>query len=74
MRKAIVERYPRESYQICDKMPTWALSSKEDNDKFVDIMLKRLGIDYFDVFFIHNINVPWFKLAEEHNTFEYVRT
>ena len=72
MRKAIVERYPRESYRICDKMPTWALTSDEDNDKFVNIMLERLGIDYFDVFFIHNINVPWLKLAEEHNTFEYL--
>ena len=73
MKKAIVDRYPRESYQICDKMPTWALTSEEDNDKFVNTMLERLGIDYFDVFFVHNINVPWLKLAEEHNTFEYVK-
>ena len=73
IRKAIVERYPRESYQICDKMPTWALTSPEDNDKFVNEMLERLGIDYFDVFFIHNINIPWLKLAEENNSFEYIK-
>ena len=73
MRKAIVERYPRESYQICDKMPTWALTSEKDNEKFVNEMLERLGIDYFDVFFIHNVNVPWLKLAEEHNSFEYIK-
>ena len=73
IRKAVVERYPRESYLICDKMPTWALTSEKDNDKFVAEMLERLGIDYFDVFFIHNINVPWLKLAEQHNSFEYVK-
>ena len=73
IRKAVVERYPRESYQICDKMPTWALTSEQDNDKFVNEMLERLGIDYFDVFFIHNINVPWYKLAKEYKTFEYVK-
>ncbi|MDO5860069.1 aldo/keto reductase [Methanobrevibacter sp.] len=73
IRKAVVERYPRESYQICDKMPTWALTSEKDNDKYVNEMLERLGIDYFDVFFIHNINVPWLKLAEKCNTFEYVK-
>ena len=73
IRKAVVERYPRESFLICDKMPTWALTCEEDNDKFVEEMLERLGIDYFDVFFIHNINVPWLKLAEEHKTFEYVK-
>lgn len=73
IRKAVVERYPRESYQICDKMPTWALTSKEDNDKFVNEMLERLGIDYFDVFFVHNINVPWLKLAEKYDSFEYIK-
>ena len=73
IRKAVVERYPRESYQICDKMPTWALTSPQDNDRFVGEMLERLGIDYFDVFFIHNINVPWLKLAEDNNAFEYVK-
>ena len=73
IRKAVVERYPRKSYQICDKMPTWALTSEKDNEKYVEEMLERLGIDYFDVFFVHNINVPWLKLAEKYNTFEYVK-
>ena len=35
IRKALVERYPRESYRICDKMPTWALTSKKDNEKLM---------------------------------------
>ena len=56
IRKAVVERYPRESFKICDKIPTWALTSKDDNEKFTKEMLERLGIDYFDVLFIHNIN------------------
>ena len=73
IRKAVVERYPRESYRICDKMPTWVLTCEEDNEKFVNEMLERLGIDYFDVFFVHNINTPWFKLAEKCKTFEYVK-
>ena len=73
IRKAVVERYPRESYLICDKMPTWALTSEEDNDKFVAEMLERLGIDYFDVFFVHNINTPWYNLAEKHKAFEYIK-
>lgn len=73
IRKAVVERYPRESFKICDKMPTWALTCEEDNEKFVNEMLERLGVDYFDVFFVHNINVPWLKLAENAKTFEYVK-
>lgn len=73
IRKAVVERYPRESFKICDKIPTWALTSPEDNEKFINEMLERLGTDYFDVLFIHNINVPWFKLAEDNGSFEYIK-
>ncbi|MCQ2970257.1 MAG: aldo/keto reductase [archaeon] len=73
IRKALVERYPRETFKICDKMPTWALTNSEDNEKFVNEMLERLGIDYFDVFFIHNINGPWLKNAKNADTFEYVK-
>ena len=73
MKKAIVDRYPRESFKICDKIPTWALTQESDNEKFVNEMLERLGIEYFDVLFIHNINVPWYNLAEKSNSFEYIK-
>ena len=73
IKKALVERYPRESFRICDKIPTWELECGEDNEKYVNEMLERLGTDYFDVLFIHNLNVPWLKLAEDNGSFEYIR-
>ncbi|WP_299525125.1 aldo/keto reductase [uncultured Methanobrevibacter sp.] len=73
IKKAVVDRYPRESYQIADKMPTWLLTKEEDNEKFVNEMLERLGIDYFDKFFIHNINAAWLPKAENANSFEYIK-
>ncbi len=69
IKKAVVDRYPRESYQIADKMPTWLLTKEEDNEKFVNEMLEKLGIDYFDKFFIHNINAAWLPRAENANSF-----
>lgn len=73
LKKALVERYPRESYQIANKIPTWLLQKEEDNDRLVDIMLERLGIEYFDVLFIHNINKALINPAEAANSFEYIR-
>lgn len=73
LRECLVKRYPRESFRIADKMPTWALTCEEDNEKFKDIMLERLGIDYFDVFLIHNINAAFYQIAENCNTFEYIK-
>ncbi len=73
LKKALVERYPRESYQIANKIPTWLLRDEEDNDKYVDIMLERLGIEYFDVLLIHNINKALISKAEQANSFDYIK-
>ena len=73
IKKAVVDRYPRKSYMIADKMPTWLLTKAEDNEKYVNEMLNRLGIDYFDRFLIHNINTPWCKKAVNAETFDYLR-
>ncbi len=73
LKKALVERYPRESYQIANKIPTWLLREEKDNDRLVDIMLERLGIEYFDVLLVHNINKALFPKAVNANSFEYVK-
>lgn len=73
LREGLVKRYPRESFRIADKMPTWLLQSEADNEKYANEMLERLGVDYFDVFLIHNINKAFLQVAENCNTFEYIK-
>ena len=68
-KEAVTDRYPRESFRIIDKLPTWALTCEEDNQKYLDEMMERLGVDYFDKLFIHNINEAWWPLAEKAKTF-----
>lgn len=33
MKKALVERYPRDSYTIADKLPAWKLKNQKDVEK-----------------------------------------
>ncbi|MBQ3473531.1 MAG: aldo/keto reductase [Methanobrevibacter sp.] len=73
LREGLVKRYPRESFKIADKMPTWLLQSEEDNEKYMNIMLERLGVDYFDVFIIHNINPAFYQIALNCKTFEFIK-
>lgn len=73
LRKALIERYPRESFRIADKIPTWLLTKESDNEDLVNIMLERLGIDYFDVLLIHNINKVFINTAENAKSFEYIK-
>ena len=71
-KEAVTDRYPRESFRIIDKLPTWALTCEEDNQKYLDEMMERLGVDYFDKLFIHNINEAWWPLAEKAKTFDFL--
>ena len=73
LKETLVERYPRKSYRIADKIPTWLLTKESDNENLVNIMLERLGIDYFDVLLIHNINSVFIDLAESTKSFEYIK-
>ena len=71
-KQAVSDRYPRESYRIVDKIPTWALTCEEDNQRYLEEMMERLGIDYFDKLFIHNINEAWWPLAEKAKSFDFL--
>lgn len=52
-REAIVERYPRESFQLATKMPVWMVNKYEDNKPLFDTQLKRTGAGYIDYYLLH---------------------
>lgn len=55
VKKAIVERYPRDSFTIATKLPAWFIHSFEDRDKVFEEQLGRCGVDYFDYYLLHSL-------------------
>lgn len=53
--KALVARYPRESFTIATKCLAWALPNKEAAQECLDVSLRRLGTDYVDYCLLHNV-------------------
>lgn len=53
--KALVARYPRESFTIATKCLAWALPNKEAAQECLDVSLKRLDTDYVDYYLLHNV-------------------
>lgn len=53
--KALVDRYPRESFTIATKCLAWAMPTKESAHECLDVSLKRLGTDYIDYYLLHNV-------------------
>lgn len=56
IKTALVDRYPRESFQLVTKLPAWAgpKTAKEAQDMFWT-SLKRTGVDHFDFYLLHNL-------------------
>ncbi|MBO7729577.1 MAG: aldo/keto reductase [Lachnospiraceae bacterium] len=53
--KAIVERYPRESFMLATKLPAWELKTKDDRERIFNEQLERSGAGYFDYYLLHSV-------------------
>ena len=73
LRKALVERYPRSSYTITDKLPTWMVPSRGDCEAYFQQQLSRCGVEYFDYFFLHWLNKDHYAHAVQHGLFDFLR-
>jgi hypothetical protein len=55
LNKALVSRYPRETFTLATKCLAWAMPDKESAQGCLDISLERLGTNYIDYFLLHNV-------------------
>lgn len=56
IRQALVERYPRGSFQLATKMAAWVgCKTREDAIRQFDESLKNTGAGYFDFYLLHNL-------------------
>ncbi len=73
LRKAVVERHPRNSFTIATKLPPRVLTSAEEQQEIFDGQLRRCGVEYFDYYLVHNIGVSSYRQACEYDTFGFVQ-
>ena len=56
IRQALVERYPRDSFQLATKNAAWIMcKTREDAIKQFEDSLRRTGAGYFDNYLLHNL-------------------
>lgn len=75
LRKALVERHPRDSYLIASKCITWSnCTCKEDLEAQLQETLATLGIDYLDVYLMHNLGGTRTASFEKYDAWEFVKS
>ncbi len=59
-RKALVERYPRDSFTVATKFPTFMMIPEDKIEETFRSQLDNLGVDYIDYYLLHNIQTVYY--------------
>lgn len=53
-----LKKYPRDSFYLADKMPTYMVKSLNDAKRIFQDQLDRCGVTYFDNYLLHYVHDP----------------
>ena len=74
IRQALVERYPREKFQLATKNAAWInCKTREDATAQFEASLKQTGAGYFDFYLLHNLGEMRTKYFNEFGLWEWVQ-
>ncbi len=73
MKKALVDRYPREAFTIADKLPAWKLKSEEDVKRIFKESVELCGVEYFDFYLLHSVEAGHLPAYENYHCFEFLQ-
>ena len=73
IRKALVERHPRESYTLATKLYAPLAPTERSARKQFQTSLKRTGAGYIDYYLLHSLMEGNYKKYERLNLWEYIR-
>ena len=74
IRKCLVPKYSRESFQVVDKIPLWNVKGKEDYEEILKTELERTGLEYLDILFLHGIGTNTFPVIESSGGWEWLKS
>ena len=73
IRQALVERYPRESFQLATKNAAWInCKTREEAIAQFETSLERTGAGYFDNYLLHNLGEGRTHFFDDFNMWEFV--
>ena len=70
--KALKDGY-REKVKLATKLPSWAVNTREDMDKYINEQLEKLQTDQIDFYLIHNLNKVDYKRLRENGLFDFIK-
>lgn len=72
VRHALVERHPRDSFELATKMPLRDFKDSEDLEKIFNEQLANCGVEYFDYYLLHNMGTNVYEKCRKYDAFGFV--
>ena len=73
VKEALVDRHPRDSYTLADKLHAGFLKTKDDRDRIFFEQQAKTGVDYFDYYLLHDIGYDHYKIYTELDCFQWIQ-
>lgn len=74
IRQSLVERYPRDSYQLATKNAAWInCSTRDEAIRQFETSLKQTGAGYFDFYLLHNLGESRTRFFDDYDMWSFVR-
>lgn len=70
---ALVERHPRDSFTLADKLHAGFIETKDDRDKIFNEQLRKTGAGYFDYYLLHDVGTDHYKKYTELDCFNWLK-
>ena len=73
LKEAVVDRYPRDSFQCATKLPLWDQKSREELQEILDTSLQRAGLEYYDFYLLHAMSAERAQKADELRAWDFMK-
>lgn len=71
--KALVSRYPRDSFYLANKIPLWLCKDRQHMIDMFEDQLVRCKTDHFDFYLIHSVDRSNFDLIKEYGAYDFLK-
>ncbi len=73
LKEAVVDRYPRDSFQCATKLPLWDLKDPSEMEKIFQESLDRAGLEYYDFYLLHAMGTERVQKADEMGAWDFMK-
>ena len=73
VKEVLTKRHPRNSFTITSKLPAYKIKSYDDRDFIFNEQLRKTGLEYFDYYFLHNVNSESIEVFDGFDCFSWIK-